>query len=71
MSRVPEKLLPLIGRDRVLANKLARTLAKEVNHTGPFETLRGNSFEVQITNDKDVPTGHIFDVRIELLRIEQ
>lgn len=71
MSGAPEELLPLIGRDRVLANKLARTLAKEVNHTGPFEILRGSSFEVQITNDKDVPTGHIFGVEIKLLRIEQ
>lgn len=71
MTGAPESLLPLIGRDRVLVNNLARTLAKGVNHTGPFENLRGSSFEVRITDDKNVPTGHVFGVEIELLRIEQ
>jgi len=60
--------LPLIGRDRVLADKLVKELKASARHNtrGPYETRRGASFDVQLTDENDIPTGHVFKVSVEL-----
>lgn len=65
--------LPLIGRDRVLAEKLAKELRSSTNHNtrGPYETPRGAKYDVQFTDENDKPTGHIFQVSIELVGREE
>ncbi len=63
--------LRLIGRDRVLADKLVKELKATANHNtrGPYETRRGGFFDVQLTDEHDVPTGHVFRVSIVLLGV--
>lgn len=60
--------LPLIGRDRVLIDKLSRTFHQEARRQGDYTPLwedpRGNHFEVRL------PSGHVARVTIMLDRLE-
>lgn len=64
--------LSLLGRDRVLVDKLTKEIQKSVKHPtrGPYETRRGSTFDVQGTLD-DEPTGRIYKVTIELTEVVQ
>lgn len=68
--------LALIGRDRVLIDKLAKELHGKTYHltTPIYETARGCYFEVAITlkgkPHERIPTGHVARVTVELDRIE-
>jgi hypothetical protein len=63
--------LRLIGRDRVLADKLVKELKLAANHNtrGPYETRRGGFFDVEMIDEQGKRTGHIFRVSIELLGV--
>jgi hypothetical protein len=72
----PARKLPLIGRDRVLIEKLARQVFKGLPHgtwaSEMWDTLdrRGYAFEVQIRDEDGKPTGRIARVQITLDRVE-
>jgi hypothetical protein len=68
--------LPLIGRDRVLVEKLAKLVLKGMPH-GTWTTelrstadRRGFEFEVQLRDADNKPTGHIVCVQVTLSRVE-
>lgn len=67
--------LSLIGRDRVLVEKVAKLLhgavKKHHNYTVLRETPRGNTFELDLIGPDKKPTGHIVRVTVELDRVEQ
>jgi hypothetical protein len=69
--------LPLIGRDLMLINKLAKQMFKDLPHgtlttkLRPTADRRGFRFDVQITDDDDKPTGRIARVQVTLDRVEQ
>lgn len=64
----------LFGRERALINALTDNIKKGVNRrhpvTDPTEQARGSWFDVQITDDKNVPTGHVARVFVVLDRFE-
>jgi hypothetical protein len=68
--------LPLIGRDHVLIEKLAKQVLKGLPHgiwvTKLWETIdrRGYAFEVQIRDSDGEPTGRIARVQTTLDRVE-
>jgi hypothetical protein len=72
----PECRLPLIGRDRLLIQKLAKLVFKNLPH-GTYTTnlrdtadRRGYAFEVQIRDEDGKPTGRIARVQVTLDRVE-
>ncbi len=67
--------LSLIGRDRVLANKLLKELHSKTYHPTlkPWETRRGGQYDVQLVlkeGKREVPTGHVFRVTVELIEVD-
>lgn len=64
----------LIGRDDVLVKKEAALLlkdAKKRHHYKPLvEIHRGYTFELQLLDEKDAPTGHVVKVTVTLERVE-
>lgn len=65
--------LGILGRERMLINKLTRTLHRETqrhhNYGSIKETDRGCAFEVQML-EGDEKTGCIARVTVELDRVE-
>lgn len=65
----------IIGRDSFLMEVLAKFVLKAVHTRHPVTRLRnqrrGYWFEVQVSDEKDQPTGHIARVTVELDRLEQ
>lgn len=66
--------MALIGRDRMLVDKVARwahrPLATRGEHTALRETRRGNTFQVKVGGEGE-PATHVVDVTVELARVEQ
>lgn len=64
---VPQPL-PLIGRDRVLAEELTKELRARTFHptTRPWELSRGNAYDVQFEGPDVGPSVHIFTVSVTL-----
>lgn len=64
----------LIGRDRVLIDKLVKQLhdeARSHHNYGPIrQRQRGSSFEVQLLTDGK-PNGRVARVTVELDRVEE
>jgi hypothetical protein len=68
--------LPLIGRDRVLIEKLAKQVRDDIRQgdiTPLYDTTdgRGFSFRVRVCGSDGKPTGHIARVQISLDEIER
>jgi hypothetical protein len=72
----PTQKLRLIGHDYVVIKKLAKGVYDRLPHgtmvTKLAETLdgRGFSFDVQVTDKHNRPTGHVARVQVSLDRFE-
>lgn len=66
---MPDGKLPLIGRDRVMLDKFAKLVQREVSRHYEYSRLRedprGSHFEVRLVD------GRIARVTVELDRVEQ
>jgi hypothetical protein len=68
--------LPLVGHDRALIEKLAKQIWHDLPHGTMVTKLRdttdrrGFSFDIQIMDDKQEPTGHVARVQVTLDRLE-
>jgi hypothetical protein len=73
---VTEKL-GLIGHDRAVIEKLARQIWHDLPHGTMVTKLRdtpdrrGFSFDIQILDDAQKPTGHVARVQVTLDRFEE